>query len=119
MASTRNFADVLRRQMAEDPDLAKAVLEEAFNSNIAQIVYDARTEAGLTQKQLAERCGTQQSVISRIEDADYYGHSLSLLKRIAEALGRVVRVEMVAPPYGTNGGRKPQVKRQKTRAGRC
>jgi transcriptional regulator with XRE-family HTH domain len=106
MARTRNFADVLRHQLTEDPDLAKAVLEESFNSNIAQVVYDARTQAGLTQKQLAERCGTQQSVISRIEDADYYGHSLSLLKRIAEALGRTVRVELSAPPYGINGTMK-------------
>jgi len=106
MATTRNYADVIRAKLAADPELAKGVLEESFNSNIAQIVYDARTEAGLTQKQLAERCGTQQSVISRIEDADYYGHSLSLLKRIAEALGRVVRVELSVPPYGINGTAK-------------
>ena len=91
MARTRNFADVIRAKLAADPKLAKGVLEESFNSNVAQQVYDARMAAGLTQQELAERCGTQQSVISRIEDADYYGHSLRLLKRIAEALGRTLR----------------------------
>src|SRR5260370_41465483 len=106
MATTRSYADVIRAKLAADPELAKGVLEESFNSNIAQQVYDARVAAGLTQQQLAERCGTQQSVISRIEDADYYGHSLSLLKRIGEALGRVVRVELSVPPYELNGTAK-------------
>jgi predicted transcriptional regulator len=45
-----------------------------------------RTEAGLTQERLAELVGTTQSVISRLEDSDYDGHSLSMLSRIAEAL---------------------------------
>jgi ribosome-binding protein aMBF1 (putative translation factor) len=106
MARTRNFADVLRKELAADPALAKRVGEEWFNADIAQKVYDSRTAAGLTQKQLAERCETQQSVISRIEDADYEGHSLSLLKRIAEALGHTLRVEFCALPYGVNGTAK-------------
>ena len=106
MARTRNFADVLRKELAADPALAKRVSEEWFNADIAQKVYDARTGAGLTQKQLAERCGIQQSVISRIEDADYDGHSLGLLKRIAEALGRTLRVDMGAPTNAFKGTAK-------------
>ncbi len=119
MATTRNFADVIRAKLAADPELARGVLEESFNSNVAQQVYDARLAAGLTQKQLAERCGTQQSVISRIEDADYYGHSLSLLKRIAEALDRTVRVELSEPLYGINATTKtPRPKRASRVKGR-
>src|SRR2546421_389427 len=83
---TRNFGDVIRKKLAANPALARAVEEESFNANIAQQVYDLRTGAKLTQKQLAELVGTQQSVISRIEDADYQGHSLTMLKRIALAL---------------------------------
>lgn len=117
MARTRNFADVLRKELAADPALAKRVSEEWFNADIAQKVYDARTGAGLTQKELAERCGTQQSVISRIEDADYDGHSLRLLKRIAEALGRTLRVDMGSATNAFNGmAKSARAKKKPTRS---
>jgi ribosome-binding protein aMBF1 (putative translation factor) len=93
MARSENFAKAIRANLVRDPDLAEAVEVESFNADVAMKVYQARTIAGLTQKQLAERVGTDQSVISRIEDADYNGHSLSLLNRIALALGVKLRVE--------------------------
>lgn len=46
-----------------------------------------RREAGLTQAQLAKRIGTQPSAISRLEDADYDGHSIQTLAKAADALG--------------------------------
>ena len=55
-----------------------------------------RIEAGLTQQQLAALVGTTQSVISRLEDADYDGHSLSILNRIAAALQKKLTVTMTA-----------------------
>jgi transcriptional regulator with XRE-family HTH domain len=58
------------------------------------MIYDARAQAGLTQEQLAKRVGTKQPVIARLEDADYEGHSLNMLQRIAKALNRTLRVEM-------------------------
>ncbi len=103
MARTKNFAAVIRAKLAADPDLAEAVEAESFNADIAMKVHKARTHAGLTQKRLAERIGTQQSVISRIEDADYDGHSLSMLKRIADALGTMLRVEFDARPGRKRG----------------
>ncbi len=51
--------------------------------------------AGLTQAKLAELVGTTQSVISRLEDADYEGHSLSMLQRVAEALHRRIDIRFV------------------------
>jgi predicted XRE-type DNA-binding protein len=90
---TRNFGEVIRAKLAANPELAKAVEEESFNADIAQQVFDLRTEAKLTQKRLAELVGTQQSVISRIEDANYHGHSLMMLKRIASALNRRLQVD--------------------------
>ena len=61
--------------------------EHKLSSRIAEMILAARTSARLTQAGLAERVGTTQNVISRLEDADYEGHSLSMLQRIAEALG--------------------------------
>lgn len=59
-----------------------------LNAKIASDIYELRTQAGLTQKQLAALVGTKPSVISRLEDVEYTGHSLSILRKIAMALGR-------------------------------
>jgi hypothetical protein len=39
--------------------------------------------------------GTTASVISRLEDADYEGHSLAMLRRIAAALNKRVEIRFV------------------------
>ncbi|WP_256090826.1 helix-turn-helix transcriptional regulator [Nostoc sp. KVJ20] len=70
------------------------VRESSINAQVSQIIYDARKEAGLTQQQLADLVGTTQSVIARLEDADYEGHSLSILARIAAALNQKVEIKM-------------------------
>lgn len=69
-----------------DPELEAMVAEASINAEVAQLIYEARTLARLTQKQLAELVGTKQPVIARLEDADYEGHSLSMLQKIARAL---------------------------------
>jgi ribosome-binding protein aMBF1 (putative translation factor) len=76
--------------------LAEAYEQEALNAEIARTIHKLRTRAGLSQRELARRVGTSASAICRLEDADYEGHSLSLLKRIAEALGSRVEVRFVA-----------------------
>jgi transcriptional regulator with XRE-family HTH domain len=72
------------------------IAEERTNVQVARMICDARIEAGLTQKQLAELVGTQQSTIARLEDADYEGHSLSMLRRIAEALNLGLEVRFTS-----------------------
>jgi ribosome-binding protein aMBF1 (putative translation factor) len=54
-----------------------------------------RERAGLTQAGLAKRIGTQPSQISRIEDADYTGHSVETLRRIALALHARLRIDLI------------------------
>src|SRR5437879_2622617 len=93
---TADAVEILHRRYFEGKPEMLALLEQArLNANIAQKVYDLRTRARLTQQQLAERVGTTASVICRLEDADYEGHSLSMLQRIAAALGKQVQVEFV------------------------
>jgi DNA-binding XRE family transcriptional regulator len=69
--------------------------ESVSNARVAMQIYALRTEARLSQAELARKVGTSRSVISRLEDADYRGHSLSLLRRIARALDRVVEVRFM------------------------
>ena len=83
------------RYIAGDPKREAAYDEEVINAQIARKIYDLRTKAGLTQQELAERVGTSKSAISRLEDADYEGHSLSMLKRIAEALDKRVEIRFM------------------------
>lgn len=85
-----------RRYVKNDPDRKAALEAERVNADVAQMIYDLRTEAGLSQKELAELVGTTQSVVSRLEDADYGGHSLSMLKRIAKALNQRLTVAVTA-----------------------
>lgn len=59
------------------------------------MLHEARTRAGLSQAQLARLIGTRQSVIARLEDADYEGHSLSMLLRIAAAVDCRLEVRLV------------------------
>lgn len=86
---TANAVDILHRRYIRDSLERQASLEaERLHAQVACTIYDLRKQAGLTQKELAKLIGTTQSVISRLEDADYEGHSLSMLSRIAAALGR-------------------------------
>jgi transcriptional regulator with XRE-family HTH domain len=113
MARTRDFGVYLERQLAKNPVQRAAVEREHLNGRIASLIYDAREDAGLTQQQLAELIGTRQSVIARLEDADYRGHSLTMLAKIAHALDRSVRVEL--EPIATNAKRKPTKPKAKPR----
>lgn len=65
------------------------------SNQAARLIRELREAAALTQRELAERIDSTQSVISRLESDDYEGHSLSMLYRVAEALGRRIEVRAV------------------------
>ena len=98
---TSNAVRILHRRYVGDDVERKASLEkERVNAEVALTIYELREQAGLSQKELADRVETTQSVISRLEDADYDGHSLSMLNRIAKALNQ--RVQIVMRPKERN-----------------
>ena len=82
--------------VGNDPRKQVEYEEGLVSVKAAQLLYDMRTAAGLSQRELAKRVGTTASVICRLEDADYSGHTLQMLNRIASALGR--RIELHAVP---------------------
>lgn len=92
-----NAVEILHRRYIRDDEGRKASLQaERVNAEVAQMIHDLRQETGLTQKELADLVGTTQSVISRLEDADYNGHSLSMLSRIAKALNKHLTVQVTS-----------------------
>ena len=82
MAKTKDALKILERVTGADAQLRELIKEETFNAHVARLIYQARTEAGLTQQQLAELVGTKQPDIARLEDADYQGHSLTMLPSV-------------------------------------
>jgi DNA-binding XRE family transcriptional regulator len=92
---TSDALELIERDSAHDPGFRRRVEQAMVYAEMAQAIYDARIDAGLTQQKLADLVGTTQSAIARLEDADYNGHSLSMVQRIAAALGRRVEVKLV------------------------
>jgi len=86
---------VHRRFFAGRPERLAELEEARASAEVARKVYELRTKAKLTQKELAARVGTTPSVISRLEDDDYEGHSLAMLHRIATALNKRVEIRFV------------------------
>lgn len=84
-----------RKYVRKDEKMKKMVEEEFEKLQIGQQIYDLRKEANLTQEELADIVGTTGSVISRLESAEYDGHSVKMLQRIASALGKKVTINIV------------------------
>jgi len=95
MAKTRDAIKIIDKITSSDPEAETLVEEALINGQVAQLIYSARTKAGLTHKELAELVGTKQAVITSLEDADYQGHTLSMLEKIAHALNQRVMIELV------------------------
>jgi ribosome-binding protein aMBF1 (putative translation factor) len=95
MAKTKNALRILDRLTGDDAALKELIEVEAINAQVARMIYEARIQAGLTQEELARLVGTKQPVIARLEDADYEGHSLSMLQRIAMALHQRLEIHLV------------------------
>ncbi len=96
---TTDAVQILHQRYYEGHSARIAEFAEAeANDTVARKIYDLRKRAGLTQQRLAKLVGTTTSVISRLEDADYEGHSLAMLRRIASALNKRVELRFVSAP---------------------
>ena len=88
---------------APSPSLSAAIER---NVALAQVVYDLRTAAGLSRKDLAERAGTTSSVVSRLEEGGGAGtrSGRETLARIAGALDRdlIVLLPEMGPALPTD-----------------
>jgi len=92
-----------QRQIVGRRARKSAVYRKTFERTLQQIdlallVREMREDAGFTQTELAKRVGTTQSVIARLEAAEYAGHSLTMLERIAAACGVGLRLRAEKKP---------------------
>ena len=92
----RSASEILRHAVIKgDPERIRRIEDHEAAMEIATQLYELRNAAGLSRKDLARLAGTSQAAVTRLEDANYEGHSLQLLRRIAWALGRRVEVRFV------------------------
>ena len=88
-----NFDLYLEEQLKE-PGFAQKFIKAGEAWDVAVQLVSLRKKAGLSQKELAKRVGTSQQQISRLESPSYEGHSLSMLRRVADVLAASVHVEI-------------------------
>jgi ribosome-binding protein aMBF1 (putative translation factor) len=85
-----------------DPETLTELEKIQADNDVARKIYDLRTKAALSQRALARLVGTTASVICRLEDADYEGHSLAMLNRIAAALDKRVEIRFLPIKKGSH-----------------
>lgn len=78
--------EIHKKKLLKDPQFRQALEETKPEYEVARAFILARTKNDLTQKELAKKLATQQSVISRVENARTTV-SLSFLKRFASVFG--------------------------------
>jgi transcriptional regulator with XRE-family HTH domain len=93
MRRRTNYDQYFEEQL-KDPDFAESIRKGGEALGVAIQLASLRKKSGLSQKELAKRVGTSQQQISRLESPSYEGHSLSMLRRVADVLGATVHVEI-------------------------
>lgn len=88
-----NF-DLYLEEQLKDPVFAERFEKAGEAWDVALQLAALREKAGLSQKELARKLHTSQQNISRLESPSYEGHSLTMLRRVAEILGATVRVTL-------------------------
>ena len=93
MKKKTNF-DLYLEEQLKDPDFKERFRKAGEAWDVAIQIASLRKRCGLSQKELARRLKTSQQQVSRLESPSYEGHSLSMLRRVADVLGATVHVEI-------------------------
>jgi len=92
-------SELVEQRTRKSPNYRKAFSRTLQQIDLALLLREMREDADLTQSELARKIGTTQSVIARLEDAEYAGHSLTMLERIATACGVALKLHAEKKPH--------------------
>ena len=87
--------DVWLKNKLKDPEFKAEYDQLQPEFAVINAIIEARTKKGLTQKKLAEKIGTKQSVISRLESGNA-NPSVAFLKKLAEALDSNLQIKFTS-----------------------
>ena len=82
-----------KKQLLKNPKFRKALKESQLEYEIARAIINARIKRQLTQKQLAKKLHTKQSVVSRLENAQTTA-SVSFLQRLTSVFGGRLEIRL-------------------------
>jgi DNA-directed RNA polymerase specialized sigma subunit len=98
-APLQSFHEQLREEIESYERLRRGQFNEVLNfDGMGRLLIALRIYEGLTQRELAERLGVQESQVSRDERNEYHGITLERAARVLDALGAQVRTTVLAPP---------------------
>lgn len=108
MNKPKTLMEKIRQDLAADPELNELFQKELAELKLAEQIQAARQSAKLSQAGLAERIGTKQTGVARMERADYTGYTVTTLAKIAAATGsrldvRLVPMQVVDTVTGRSG----------------
>ena len=89
----RKFDQFLEEQL-QDEEFKREYENIQPEMNVIRALVEARNSQILTQKELAERTGINQADISKLENGTR-NPSINLLKRLAEGMDMVLKIEFV------------------------
>ncbi|MCL4524511.1 MAG: helix-turn-helix transcriptional regulator [Acidobacteria bacterium] len=92
-------AEIVEQRSRRSVSYRKTYARTLQQIDLALLVREMREDAELTQTELARKIGTTQSVIARLEDAEYRGQSLPMLERIAAACGVNLKLHAEKKPH--------------------
>ncbi len=99
MAKRKTLMEEIRGELSRDSELNAAFQMELARLKLANQITIARQRAGLSQAQLAERIGTKQTGVARMERASYTGYTTTTLAKIAAATGSTLQVQLMPRPH--------------------
>ena len=91
----RDMSEAIDDLIEERPDLEEAIEGEDPVYQLRKRILELRLEKGYSQEELAKKAGTKQAVISRIENGESEPR-LETINKIAKALGKKMRIELVS-----------------------
>lgn len=83
----------LKKELLKDKKIKEAYEKLGPEFAVIEMIIQKRIEKGLSQKELAQKIGTKQSAISRLESGTY-NPSLSLLQKVSEALDTKLKISL-------------------------
>lgn len=92
------YGEIIEQRARKSATYRKTFERTLHQIDLALLIREMREDAGLTQAELAKKVGTIQSVIARLEDAEYTGHSLTMLERIATVCGVALKLHAEKKP---------------------